>query len=116
MADKYGISESEYQVIQKQAARRAELRKEFLKQRTNPWKNAAEAGYVFDPAHQRFVALKVTQFEYFKPNRSNALFGIFAVVVPMLTYGYLIWNQRNDREQKIRRGELVYKDRLFKLI
>lgn len=46
MAEKYGISESEYQLIQKQAARRAELRQEFLKQRTNPWKNAAEAGYV----------------------------------------------------------------------
>lgn len=46
MAEKYGISESEYKLIQAQAARRAEYRNEFLKQRSNPWKQAAEAGYV----------------------------------------------------------------------
>lgn len=46
MAEKYGISENKFKLIQMQAERRAELRKEFLKQRTNPWKNASEAGYV----------------------------------------------------------------------
>lgn len=46
MAEKYGISESEYNLIKMQAARRSEMRKEFLKQRTNPFKHASEAGYV----------------------------------------------------------------------
>lgn len=46
MAEKYGISEGHFKLIQAQAARRADLRREFLKQRTNPWKNASEAGYV----------------------------------------------------------------------
>lgn len=46
MAEKYGLSAEEFQLVQKQAARRAEMRREFYKQRTNPWKNAAEAGYV----------------------------------------------------------------------
>lgn len=46
MADQYGISQAEYELIKKQAARRAEMRREFMKQRTNPFKHAAEAGYV----------------------------------------------------------------------
>ncbi|XP_026488657.1 uncharacterized protein LOC113395303 [Vanessa tameamea] len=115
MAEKYGLSESEYQLILKQAARRAEMRKEFLKQRTNPWKNAAEAGYVFDEAHQRFVSMKATQVDFFQPNRRTALFGICSIIIPMFTYGYLIYNERNGREEKVRSGELRYKDRLFKL-
>lgn len=46
MANNYGISDAELNLIKQQAARRADLRKEFLKQRTNPWKHASEAGYV----------------------------------------------------------------------
>ncbi|CAK1585114.1 unnamed protein product [Parnassius mnemosyne] len=115
MAEKYGISEEQYRLIQQQASRRAELRHEFLKQRTNPWKNSAEAGYVFDPALQKFMSMKATQFDQFKPNKRNSIFGICAIVVPMFVYGYFVWNERNDREQKIRNGELRYRDRLFKL-
>lgn len=40
----YGISEKELQIIKIQAARRAQMRNEFLKQSTNP--HAGEAGYV----------------------------------------------------------------------
>ncbi|CAG4974614.1 unnamed protein product [Parnassius apollo] len=112
MAEKYGISEEQYRLIQQQASRRAELRHEFLKQRTNPWKNAAEAGYVFDPALQKFMSLKATQFDQFKPNKRNSIFGVCAIVVPMFVYGYFVWNERNDREQKIRNGELRYRDRM----
>ncbi|CAH2267869.1 jg12945 [Pararge aegeria aegeria] len=115
MAEKYGISEGQFQLIQKQAERRAEMRQEFLKQRTNPFKHAAEAGYIFDPAHQKFLSMKVTQFERFQPNPRTSLFGVLTIIVPMLTYGYFIWNERNDREQKIRAGEMPYRDRLFKL-
>ncbi|XP_014356883.2 NADH dehydrogenase [ubiquinone] 1 beta subcomplex subunit 4 [Papilio machaon] len=114
MAEKYGISEEEYKLIQQQASRRAELRREFLKQRTNPWKHAAEAGYVFDPALQKFLSMKATSFQQFKPNRSNSLFAVCAIV-PMFVFGYFIWNDRTTREQQIRSGELRYKDRMFKL-
>ncbi|CAK1541907.1 unnamed protein product [Leptosia nina] len=115
MAEKYGISEAEYAIIKKQAAKRAEMRREFLKQRTNPFKHAAEAGFVFDEGHQRFISMKVTQFEYFKPNRRNALFGIGTIVIPMFVYGYLIHKERSTREAKVRSGEIRYRDRLFKL-
>lgn len=46
MSNEYGLSQQELNIIKIQASRRAEMRKEFLKQRTNPFKHAAEAGYV----------------------------------------------------------------------
>ncbi|CAH4037912.1 unnamed protein product [Pieris brassicae] len=115
MAEQYGISQTEYELIKKQAARRAEMRREFIKQRTNPFKHAAEAGFVFDEAHQRFISMKVTQYEYFKPNRRATIFGIGTVVIPMFLYGFLIHKERSTREAKCRSGELRYRDRLFKL-
>ncbi|KAL4704785.1 hypothetical protein ACJJTC_015032 [Scirpophaga incertulas] len=114
MANNYGLSATDLKIIKQQAERRAEMRKEFLKQRTNPWKHASQAGYVFDTAHQRFVSMKVTQVEYFQPNMKNALFGIFTIVLPMFGYGYLMWKDRSTREQKIRSGELRYRERQFK--
>lgn len=59
--------------------------------------------------------MKTCQFDQFQPNRRNSLFGIGVIIIPMFVYGYLVWNERNTREQKIRSGELRYKDRLFKL-
>ncbi|XP_026319292.1 uncharacterized protein LOC113229828 [Hyposmocoma kahamanoa] len=115
MANNYGISEAELQLAKTQAARRLEMRREFLKQRTNPWKNAAESGYVFDTAIQRFNSMKVTQFEFFESNRRTALFGIATIIIPMFAYGYWVWTERSGREAKIRSGELKYRDRLFKL-
>ncbi|VVC88056.1 unnamed protein product [Leptidea sinapis] len=115
MAEKYGISEAEYAVIQKQAARRAEMRREFLKQRTNPFKHSTQSGYVFDEGLQRFMSMKATQYEFFKPSRSSAIFGITAVLVPMFVYGYAIYKERSTREHKYRTGEIRYRERTFKL-
>ncbi|KAG6447865.1 NADH dehydrogenase [ubiquinone] 1 beta subcomplex subunit 4 [Manduca sexta] len=115
MAEKYGISEAELNLIKVQAARRATMRQEFMKQKTHPWKHAAEAGYVFDPAIQKFMSMKVTQFDNFTPNKRTSLFGFGAIILPMFVYGYFVWKDRTDREKKIRSGELRYKDRMFKL-
>ncbi|XP_053604680.1 NADH dehydrogenase [ubiquinone] 1 beta subcomplex subunit 4 [Plodia interpunctella] len=114
MANQYGLSDAEFNIIKQQAARRAAMRKEFLKQKTNPYKHASEAGYVFDKSIQQFMSMKVTQYDHFKPNARNSLFGIGAIIIPMFVYGYFIWNDRDNREQKIRSGELRYRDRLFK--
>lgn len=44
MANNYGISDAELNLIKQQASRRVALRQEFQKQQTNPFKS--EAGYV----------------------------------------------------------------------
>ncbi|CAH1636641.1 unnamed protein product [Spodoptera littoralis] len=115
MTNPFGVSQAEYNLIKQQAQRRAELRKEFLKQRTNPFKHASEAGYVFDPAIQKFLSMKVTQLEHFQANTKTSLFGICTIVIPMFAYGYILWKHRTTREEQIRKGELRYKDRMFKL-
>lgn len=64
MAEKYGISEAQYKLIQQQASRRVELRREFLKQRTNPWKHAAEAGYVVSIELRNFLKQNIVLNSY----------------------------------------------------
>lgn len=71
--------------------------------------------FQFDPAVQKFMSMKVSQFEYFQPNMRTSLIGICAIVLPMIGYGYLVRNERAQREEKIRNGELRYRDRIFKL-
>lgn len=56
MANNYGLSDAELNLIKTQASRRAEMRREFLKQRTNPWKNASEAGYVVSVQLRNFFS------------------------------------------------------------
>ncbi|GBP52092.1 NADH dehydrogenase 1 beta subcomplex subunit 4 [Eumeta japonica] len=110
----HGISPVDCKIIQAQAARRAQMREEFLKQKTNPWKHAAESGFIFDSGIQRYMSMKETQLERFRPNLKNSLFGIGVIIIPMFGVGYIVWKHRNDREQQIRCGELRYRDRLFK--
>lgn len=60
------------------------------------------------------MSMKVTKYDHFQPNRRNTMFGICAIIIPMLSYGYIIWKDRTSREAQIRSGELRYKERLFK--
>lgn len=47
MSDKqYGFSDIECKIIMAQIERRAKMRKEFLKRRTDPRQNSLQAGYV----------------------------------------------------------------------
>ncbi|XP_026736524.1 uncharacterized protein LOC113500062 [Trichoplusia ni] len=114
MPNPYGVSDAEFNIIKLQAARRAGLRKEFMKQQTNPFKHATEAGYVFDPALQKFLSMKVTTLEHFQANTRTSMFGLCAIVLPMITYGIILWKHRTNREDQIRRGELRYRERSFK--
>lgn len=46
MSDKYGFSDIECKIILAQIERRAKLRKEFLRLRSDPCQNSLQAGYV----------------------------------------------------------------------
>lgn len=58
MPNPYGVSDAEFNIIKQQAARRAHLRKEFIKQKTNPFKHATEAGYVVSTNYVILLLLK----------------------------------------------------------
>lgn len=55
MTNPYGVSDAEFNLIKQQAAKRATLRQEFLKQKTNPFKHANEAGYVVSFKLRNFI-------------------------------------------------------------
>ncbi|KAI8421423.1 hypothetical protein MSG28_007240 [Choristoneura fumiferana] len=113
MAD-YGFSDIECKIITEQIKRRKAMREEFLKQRTNPYKHASEAGYVFDGGIQRFMSLKCCQFDNFQATSRSAMMGLFMVVIPMFLYGTLVYNERAQFERDCRCGKIKYRDRINK--
>ncbi|CAH1109544.1 unnamed protein product [Psylliodes chrysocephalus] len=113
----YDLTEQARNLLEQKAKRRAVLRQEYLKLKTNPFQHASgEGGAVFDPAIQRYNAMKVSGFEYFKPTGKSAVYGMGMLVIPMMGYFYLMYKQRTELEAKYRRGEVAYKDRNFKFI
>ncbi|VVC88055.1 unnamed protein product [Leptidea sinapis] len=112
MADQ--MSEVEKKIVCAQIERRHKYRLEFLRKRTDPCQHSLQAGYVFDPAIQRFNSMKACQYEYFKPTLSSGISAFCMTILPMIIYGTLIWRQRSDFEMDCRCGRLKYRDRRFK--
>ncbi|XP_059053029.1 uncharacterized protein LOC131847457 [Achroia grisella] len=110
---KYCFSDIELKIISDQIERRAKYRQEFLKQRTDPCKHAQQAGYVFDPALQRFISMKTCQYDHFQANTGTVSKAIL-FLAPFFIYGYLVWENRTKFEKDCRSGKLVYRDRKFK--
>lgn len=72
--------------------------------------------FQFDPALQRFQAMRVSHFEHFKPTGKSFRIGFFLVVAPVIFFAMAFKTQRGNLEQKIRNGEISYRDRRFKFI
>ncbi|CAG9765399.1 unnamed protein product [Ceutorhynchus assimilis] len=97
--------------------RRQQLREEFLKLKTDPFKHASGAsGSVFDPAILRFQSIGVNYYDYFKPTGKMVLRGIGLIVVPMFGFAYLLKRSRGKIEASYRRGEVSYRDRNSKFV
>ncbi|CAO1410784.1 unnamed protein product [Diamesa serratosioi] len=94
-----------------------DLRKEFIKQTTNPHRHAAgEGGALFDTGLARFQAMRVNNYEHFKPTFKSFRTGFLTVVAPILLYAWAIKSERDGREEKCRTGQVSYADRKFKFI
>ncbi|XP_022908936.1 uncharacterized protein [Onthophagus taurus] len=113
----YNVTAEQRKILEEKAKRRLVLRNEFLKQSANPYRHALnEGGTVFDPAVQRFVSMKVTTYEHFKPNFKNSIMFLALAGIPFSIYSYFMYKSRTENEARYRRGEIAYKDRLFKFI
>ncbi|XP_018327533.1 NADH dehydrogenase [ubiquinone] 1 beta subcomplex subunit 4 [Agrilus planipennis] len=114
--ERYYPQDEQEKLIEK-SKRRAFLREEFLKQTTNPFRHATgEGGTVFDPAIQRYSAMIINQYDYFRPTPKTSFMGIVLIVIPFCSYWYLLKTTREKREQQYRSGEIPYSKRLFKFI
>ncbi|XP_021948526.1 uncharacterized protein LOC110846178 [Folsomia candida] len=112
--EQYDVSPKELRNIQERAKIRADFRKEFVKQFTNPHRHG-EGGYLFDPALQRWQSLKAQQYYYFKPT-SKTIFWPILVVSTCFGYGHWMKLRRAKREAAYRQGLVSYRDREFKFI
>lgn len=72
--------------------------------------------FQFDPAFQRFQAMRVSHFEHFKPTGRSFRVGFFLVVAPIIFFALAFKTHREGREKKFRNGEVSYRDRQFKFI
>ncbi|XP_069194742.1 NADH dehydrogenase [ubiquinone] 1 beta subcomplex subunit 4 [Procambarus clarkii] len=103
--------------VEERAAVRAAVKREYLKQVTNPHRHASgEGGYLFDPALQRFMSMKATQYDHFKPTPRASRAGFFLVFVPIATFCYMLKTSRDKFEHKCRTGQVSYASREFKFV
>lgn len=72
--------------------------------------------FQFDSGVARFQAMRVNNFEHFKPNGYTFRLGMSVVVLPIILYAWAMKAERAGRERQYRNGEVSYKDRGFKFI
>merc|ERR1711915_371751 len=108
---------SETEIIKERAARRAAVKREFLKQVNNPYRHGSgEGGVLFDPALQRFMSMRVTLYDSFKPTPKTSRWGLMMIVFPIVGYGLLMKYDRDSFEKKCRTGQIAYADRQAKFV
>lgn len=72
--------------------------------------------FQFDPAIQRFQAMRVSYAEHFKPTGKSFRWAFFLVIAPVIVITKLVTRERAGREAKYSNGEVSYRDRTFKFI
>ncbi|EDV37574.1 uncharacterized protein Dana_GF11341 [Drosophila ananassae] len=111
------LSKEETEFLKRKHEHTLKLRNEYLKQSSNPFRHATgEGGTVFDAGLSRFQAMRVSNYEHFKPTGKSFRTGLFAVVLPIALYAWALKAERDSREEKYRTGQVSYKDRQFKFI
>lgn len=68
----------------------------------------------FDPAIQRYHAMRVSYTEFFKPNWKTFKIGMCLVVLPIIALAEVFRWDKTTRETIMRRGEISYADRRCK--
>lgn len=116
-AKQYDVHPQVVKDAEEKAKRRAALKREYFKQITDPFKHGkGEGGYLFDSGLQRFMSMRATGYEYFRPTPRSGAFAFGLVIAPIAIYTWLIKMHRDSVEKKLRSGEVAYKDRKFKFI
>lgn len=70
----------------------------------------------YDLGLARFQAMRVSNFEHFKPTGRSFKIGMLTVVLPIVGYAWMLKRERDAREAQYRTGQVAYKDRRFKFI
>lgn len=110
-------TEEEKAILLEKAERREYLRNKFWKMYSNPHaQSKGDGGYVFDPSFQRFMSMKDTRYDHFKVTSKTVSYGLFGFLFPLVGIIYALKTSRDQKEARIRNGEVPYRDRIFKLV
>ncbi|XP_071537057.1 NADH dehydrogenase [ubiquinone] 1 beta subcomplex subunit 4 [Panulirus ornatus] len=105
-----------HEAIRERTAYRAALKKEYMRQILDPHRHGSgEGGVVFDPAIQRFAAMRACQYDHFKATPRTSMMG-FLILIPFVSYAWLLKRDKEEFEKKCRTGQLAYADREFKFV
>ena len=110
----YDVSPEERRAVSERAAIRRAFKKEWQRKVTYPFRGVG--GYVFDPAVQRWMSMRASQYDYFKATPKTTLIAVTFLVLPFVTTMYFGWLETTNREIRFRKGEVPYKDRLWKFV
>lgn len=48
----------------------------------------------FDSGIQRFMSMRATEYDHFRPTPKTSLYGLCVIVIPMLAFGYWVKTTR----------------------
>jgi len=115
MDAQYDVAAEEVRKVAARRELRARMKDYYQKERGHPYKQGG-GGYLFDPAVQRFMSARATKYDFFKPT-GRGFFNYFASVwLPIFGFAYYLRWYRGRKEQKLRSGQVAYKDRDFKYV
>lgn len=112
-AGQYDITPQEKRLIEERRKLRTNMKAQWQKLVSDPHSHK-HGGYVFDPAMQRFMSMRVTQYESFRPTLGNFFRGIGITAIPILLFAQLMHWDRTRKEKEFSTGQVAYKDRLWK--
>ncbi|XP_051163176.1 uncharacterized protein LOC127282746 [Leptopilina boulardi] len=110
--DVYDVTARQKKIIEEKAARRLELRNEYLKKYLNPYRPLAN-GTIFDEPIQRLISLRETRREFNRPTILSWVYHTSMVIVPMILTTLAVKRERDAKERQFRTGQIAYKDRFM---
>jgi len=111
----FDLSSREKELVLKRAALKQSLKTEYMKKSTNPlrW---GQPGHLFDPAIQRWLSMKATRIDHFRPTMAGFGRLLLTHVLPIGLFAYYLRKSRKNFDRKCRNGEITYRERNFKFI
>ncbi|RWS04515.1 hypothetical protein B4U79_04276 [Dinothrombium tinctorium] len=108
--NQYDLSPYELDKIRRRREIRERLRHEFNKKYFNPY-NSAYRVVPTDPMVQRFMAARVSFYDYWKPSWRSFFQWFGLQVAPVIVFTVLVTYERKNREKKYKSGEISYEER-----
>jgi len=94
---------------------RRQLKNEFNRLHYNPYKLASHVE-ILDPAIQRYMAMRASMYDYWKPSWRSFFTYFGLTFLPVFGFGYILMVRKRNFDMKCRTGEIPYELRKHKMV